>query len=179
MDVERGGVSAGAGGGERPGSAPGEAERDLPELAHRLHSAARHLLRRVRRVDPESGVTAARLSALSVVVHAGPLRMSELAEAEQVSAPTMSRMVTGMEEEGLVARRPSPADGRVVLVVATEEGHRILERARRRRVQELAEALGALSAGDRDVLGEAVEVLERLVGPPRGPGAPGTEDAPG
>lgn len=171
--------AGGRGDGERPGPAPEDPDGALVELAHRLHSAAIHLLRRVRRVDPESGVTAARLSALSVVVHAGPLRMSDLAEAEQVSAPTMSRMVTGMEDEGLVERRPSPADGRAVLVEATEEGRRILEGARRRRVAEMVEALGSLSGEDREVLGEAVEVLERLVGPPHGIDDPGPEDPSG
>lgn len=149
--------------GPGPGRTPA-AEEELAELADRLHSAAIHLLRRVRRVDPEVGVTAARLSALSVVVRAGPLRVSELAEAEQVRPPTTSRMVDAMEEEGLVTRRPSPSDGRVVLVEATERGRRVLEEARERRVGELADELGALSGEDREVLRRAADALEGWVG---------------
>lgn len=140
---------------------------DLTGLAGRLHAAAIHVLRRVRRVDPESGVTAARLSALSVVVHAGPLPVGELAEREQVSAPTMSRMLTAMEENNLVKRRPSPDDGRVVLVATTVRGRRALERARERRVEELAGALAELSQAEEAVVARAVEVLERHVGPDR------------
>lgn len=140
-------------------------ERRLAELADRLHSAAIHVLRRVRAVDPESGITAARLSALSVLVHLGPLPVGELADREQVSAPTMSRMVSAMEDQGLVARRASSEDGRVVLVGPTEVGRRILERARARRVRTLAEALEDLSAADERVLSRAVDLLEERVGP--------------
>lgn len=146
---------------------PGTRDVDprITELADRLHSAAVHVLRRVRAVDPESGVTAARLSALSVVVHAGPLPVGELAEREQVSAPTMSRMVGAMEAEDLVRRTPSPDDGRVVLVDPTSRGRQVLDRARERRVRELAAALDGLSTGDRETLEEAVDVLDRSVGP--------------
>lgn len=139
----------------------------LTGLADRLHAAAIHVLRRVRRVDPGSGVTAARLSALSVVVHAGPLPVGELAEREQVSAPTMSRMLNGMEENDLVKRRASSDDGRVVLVETTARGRRVLERARERRVEELAGALAELSKAERAAVARAVEVLERHVGPER------------
>lgn len=137
------------------------------ELANRLHAAAIHILRRVRRVDFESGVTAARLSALSVVVHLGPLPVGELADREQVSSPTMSRMLTAMEEEDLVQRRPSLVDGRVVLVKSTSRGRRVLDRARERRVQELAGALAELSQVEETAVARAVEILERHTGPDR------------
>lgn len=123
------------------------------------------MLRRVRAVDPESGVTAARLSALSVVVHAGPLPVGELADREQVSAPTTSRMLSAMEEQQLVTRHASPDDGRVVLIEATDRGRRILQRARGRRVRELARALKGLAEADRTTIRRAVDVLERRVGP--------------
>lgn len=147
-------------GSEAAGAAP-------TALASRLHSASIHVLRRVRSVDPESGVTAARLSALSVVVHGGPLRLSRLAAAEQVTAPTMSRMVKAMEGEGLVARRGSPEDGRVVLVHATDRGRELLERARRRRVRVLAEALAGLERREREAVARGVEVLEHALQPSR------------
>jgi DNA-binding MarR family transcriptional regulator len=139
-------------------------ERSPTALADRLHAAAIHVLRQVRKVDPESGVTAARLSALSVVVHAGPLRVGDLAEAEQVAVPTMSRMVKAMEDEGLVVRRDSPDDGRVVLVRATGRGRQVLEKARARRVEVLARSLASLSARDRARLERGVAVLEEVVG---------------
>lgn len=140
---------------------------DLTELATRLHAAAIHVLRRVRRVDAESDVTAARLSALSVVVHLGSLPVGELADREQVAAPTMSRMLTAMEKDDLVRRRPSPEDGRLVLVEATSRGRRILDRARERRVEELTAALADLSEDDEKAVAQAVEILERHLGPDR------------
>src|SRR5256885_16104382 len=71
------------------------------ETADRLHSAAIHLLRRLRVRDRESGVGPAQLSALSVLVFGGPRSLGELADAEQVRPPTMSRIVAGRERGGL------------------------------------------------------------------------------
>src|ERR1700682_1727268 len=81
------------------------------EAADRLHSAAIHLLRRLRVLDRESGVGPAQLSALSVLVFGGPRSLGELAEAEQVRPPTMSRIVAGLVRGGLVKRRKTE-DGR-------------------------------------------------------------------
>lgn len=127
------------------------------------------MLRRVRTVDPESGVTASRLSALSVVVHAGPLPVGELADREQVSAPTMSRMLSAMEEQELVTRRSSLEDGRVVLAEATDRGRRILEQARERRVRELARVLEGISETERATIRRALDAMEHRVGPGRRP----------
>ena len=80
------------------------------EVADRLHSAAIHLLRRIRKVDEASGLSAARLSALSVLVFGGATTVGALARAEQVSAPTMSRLVSGLERDGFV--RPRGSRGR-------------------------------------------------------------------
>ena len=104
-----------------------------------------HLLRRVRRVDDESGLTAARLSALSVLVFGGGTTLGHLARAEQVSAPTMSRLVGALEREGLATREPHTEDGRAVIVRATEEGRARLLRGRERRVAELVELLDGAS----------------------------------
>ena len=81
-------------------------------MADRLHSAAIHLLRRLRVEDEALGISAPRLSALSVLVFAGPRRVGELAEAEQVEPPTMTRLVDGMERDGYVVRGPDPDDRR-------------------------------------------------------------------
>src|SRR5215208_7560323 len=89
--------------GQRPGARKTAAEK-TSDLADRLHSAAIHLLRRLRREDDASGLAAPKLSALSVVVHAGPLTLGALAAAEQVRPPTMTRIVAALEAEGLVTR---------------------------------------------------------------------------
>src|SRR4051794_34088360 len=99
---------------------------DEVALADRLHSAAIHLLRRVRRVDDASGVSAAKLSALSVVVHAGPIALRDLAAAEQVRPPSMTRTVQELEADGLVVRQADASDRRVVRVRATPRGKHLL-----------------------------------------------------
>src|SRR3954465_13222835 len=96
--------------------------REVQDVADRLHSAALHLLRRLRIEDDVLGVSPPRLSALSVVVFAGPLAIGALAAAEGVAAPTMTRLVDGLERDGFVRRRRDPADARGVLVEATTAG---------------------------------------------------------
>jgi DNA-binding MarR family transcriptional regulator len=133
------------------------------ETADRLHSAAIHLLRRLRVRDRESGVGPAQLSALSVLVlGGGPRSLGELAEAEQVRPPTMSRIVAGLVRAGLV-RRGKTEDGRRVRLEATVKGTRTLEEGRQRRVESLAHAVSSLSGEDREKLGGMIEVLEKVI----------------
>lgn len=136
------------------------------EVADGLHSAAIHLLRRVRRVDETSGLSAARLSALSVVVFGGPTTLGGLARAEQVTAPTMSKLVDALEREGLVTREADERDGRAVLVRPTGEGERILVEGRRRRIEELAGLFRDLSPDELEVLGDAAAIVEREIARP-------------
>lgn len=131
--------------------------------ADRLHSAAIHLLRLLRREDDATGITAPHLSALSVVVFGGPLTLGELAAAEQVRAPTMTRVVQKLEAAGLVTREPDPRDGRVARVRATEQGAQVLRDGRARRVAVLAERLRALPPEELALLEDAAEVLDRVV----------------
>jgi DNA-binding MarR family transcriptional regulator len=133
-------------------------------VADRLHSAAIHLLRRVRKQDEKLGLTAARASALSVVVFGGPVTIGQLARAEQVAAPTMTRLVAAMEREGLVKREPDAKDRRVIWIRATPKGARILQEGRKRRVAALADALAATDESDLELLGRAAELMERLAG---------------
>src|SRR5207249_8588514 len=121
---------------------------ELLETADKLHSAAIHLLRRLRVRDRESGIGPAQLSALSVLVFGGPRSLGELAEAEQVRPPTMSRIVSGLERTGLV-KREATEDGRRVRLRATPKGTKILWEGRKRRVESLANALGLLGETDR------------------------------
>jgi DNA-binding MarR family transcriptional regulator len=131
-------------------------------LASELNSAAIHLVRRLRRADQSLGVTAARLSALSVLVFGGPCSMSELADAEQVAGPTMSKIVAALEADGLVKRERHPEDGRAVVLSATTRGKRLMERGRRQRVAKLADELSALTANERRVLRDAAAILRTL-----------------
>src|SRR6185436_19812846 len=93
-----------------PRRAPNRAAEDL---AQRLHAAAIHLLRRLRAEDDASGLTAPRLSALSVLVFGGPRSIGELAAAEQVRPPTISRLVRELERDGLVRREADAGDARI------------------------------------------------------------------
>ncbi len=141
-----------------------ETVTDAARAADRLHSAAIHLLRRLRREDDASGLTAPRLSALSVVVFRGPLTLGVLAAAEQVRPPTMTRLIAALEAEGLVVREPDPRDGRGVLVRATAAGQRLLDEGRTRRTSALAGQLAALAPEELATLARAAEILDRLAG---------------
>ena len=132
-------------------------------VADRLHSAAVHLLRRLRRQDEAMGLTGPRASALSVLVFGGPVTLGALAQAEQVSAPTVTRLVVGMERDGLVRRDKDPKDGRVVWLHATAKGARLLHAGRRRRVAALEADMAALAPPERDTLAAAAEILERVL----------------
>jgi DNA-binding MarR family transcriptional regulator len=134
----------------------------LLETADKLHSAAIHLLRRLRVRDRESGIGPAQLSALSVLVFGGPRSLGELADAEQVRAPTMSRIVAGLERAGLV-KRHATEDGRRVRLVATAKGTKILWEGRKRRVESLAQALASLPEEEAQHLGKLTEVLQQVI----------------
>ena len=137
-------------------------EGEIRDVAARLHSAAIRLLRTLRREDDGSGLSAPRLSALSVVVFAGPMSLAELAAAEQVSPPTMSRIVDALVERGLVTRVAKPGDRRSVAIAATAEGIQLLEAGRERRVRALVGRLRQLADSERRALARGVEILERV-----------------
>lgn len=135
-------------------------------MADRLHSASIHLLRRLRVEDEALGISAPRLSALSVLVFAGPMRIGELAATEQVEPPTMTRLVDGLERDGYVAREPDPEDARAVRVRATSKGARALRKGRQRRLEAFSILLGGLSPTELASLGDGVAVLERVLADP-------------
>jgi DNA-binding MarR family transcriptional regulator len=132
----------------------------VSDVADRLHSAAIHLLRRAREQDDTSGLSASRLSALSVVVFRGPLTLGELAKAEAVRSATMTGIVNGLVADELVRRRPHADDGRAVLVEATASGRRLLQRARSRRIDAVAAKLCDLGPSELELLRRAAELLE-------------------
>lgn len=131
-------------------------------VADALHSAAVHLLRRVRQEDERTGVSPGRLSALSVLVFGGPMRLTDLARAEQVKPPTMTRIVAALEDQGLVRRRAATDDARATILEATSRGTKVLKEGRRRRVGRLARALKGLSAEELELLARAAVLAERV-----------------
>ena len=132
-------------------------------IANALHSAAIHLLRRLRKEDEHAGVGPARLSVLSVLVFGGPMRLSELARIEQVKPPTMTKLVAALEADGLVRRRADGTDARAFRVQATRRGTTLLHEGRRRRVAKLAAALRRVHQDELTVLVRAAEIIERVV----------------
>src|SRR5919201_2311328 len=133
------------------------------QAADRFHSAAIHALRHIRRDDPQTGLSAARLSALSVLVFGGARTLGELAAAEHVRPATMTRIVQALEAEGLVGRECDPDDGRVTRLHATAKGERVLWRGRERRVKRLAELLARLSADEVAHVRKAADLVERAL----------------
>jgi len=142
---------------------PAPKDDSLLTVADQLHSAAIHLLRRVRRQDVATGEGPARLSALSVLVFGGPRTLKELAAAEQVKPPTMSRIVAGLASSRLVTVTTDPHDSRRMSIRATAKGKRLLHEGRQRRVADLAAHLEKLTAAERGVLAQTVEILQTLL----------------
>ena len=132
------------------------------ELADRLHSAAIHLLRRARRGDPLTGATPAQLSALSVLM-SGPKTLGELAAAEQVRAPTISRLAAEMERIGLIRRRADPSDARVVHAEMTAKGRRVLGKGRDLRVADIEGRVRRLDPPEVATLERAVGIIEGML----------------
>ncbi len=137
-------------------------------LADQLHSSAIHLLRQLRKEDDASGLSAPRLSALSVVVFGGPLTLGQLAAAEQVRPPTMTRIVTGLEKDRLVQRTGDARDRRLTRIQATAKGRSVLAAGRARRVEKLAAAVGRLRGTELAALARGVQLLEEIIVSMRG-----------
>ena len=133
------------------------------EVADRLHSAAIHLLRRARRTDPLTGVSPAQLSALSVLM-SGPKTLGDLAAAEQVRPPTMSRLVTEMERAGVARKVTDRVDARVIRVHATPKGLRALSRGRAMRIEAIEQLMSELEADELGNVERAVGTIEKLLG---------------
>jgi DNA-binding MarR family transcriptional regulator len=130
------------------------------EVADRLHSASIHLLRHAAKQDVLAGTGPARLSALSVLVFGGPMALGQLAAAEQVKAPTMSRIVAGLKRSGLAKIEADQEDARRIRVTATSKGKRLLQQARARRIQLLAKTFSDLRGPEMDTLLKAAELME-------------------
>lgn len=144
----------------RPQGVPAD---PLHETANALHSAALRLLRRARTADASMDLDGPRASALSVLVFGGEMPIGQLAAAEQVTAPAITKTITALEGAGLVRRSRSTVDRRLVLVSATAKGRALLERGRAARVRAVADLLADLSEADLRTLGRAAAILARVL----------------
>lgn len=146
------------------------AEADAPntgvdeqcELAARLRLTVGRLHRRIR-IDGRESIPPLQLSALVTVEQHGPLRLSELARREAVTAPTMSRVLTALDEQGLVIRMPDPSDARGVQILLSDLGAALLEEVRSHRTALVARRLTRLTEEQRGVLAQALPALEALL----------------
>jgi DNA-binding MarR family transcriptional regulator len=132
------------------------------EIAEKLHSGALRLLRRLRKFDSEAQISAPKLSALSVLVFGGPQSLTDLAAAEQVRAPTMSRLVAELEADGLVRKSVDAKDKRAVKIATTAKGQALMELGRARRLQHLTAAIAHMSAEERKALALAGPLMLKL-----------------
>jgi len=132
------------------------------DVADHLHSSAIGLLRALRRQDDKWGLSAPRLSALSVVVFGGPIKLGDLARAEQVKPPTMTKLVRALESARLVTRKADAVDGRVAWITATEKGKELLKKGRARRVHALAARVKTLSEAQVQDLEHASQLIGEI-----------------
>ncbi len=136
---------------------------DTAELAGELRPAVMRLGRRLRQMRDDSvEVTASSASVLGTLAGAGELTMGDLAAAEKVQPPTVTRVVKGLEERGLVQRRPDPSDGRQSLARLTEAGHALVLTNRHLRNAWLSERLAELDPAEQELLRRAVPVLNKV-----------------
>lgn len=132
-------------------------------VADRLHSAAIHLLRRLRLQDEAAGIGPAKLSALSILVFVGPQPIGELAKMEQVQPPTMTKIIDGLEAEGFAIRKVVKEDRRSIKIQSTAKGNKVLHDARTRRVLDLAKKLESLSHEDLQSMRRAADLIEKIL----------------
>ena len=132
------------------------------QLAPQLRDAITRLNRRVRQARPVGDLTVTQVSALTSLQLAGALTPRELADAERVQPPTMTKIVAKLEERGLVQRTPHPTDGRQVILAPTEGGRAVLEQFERVRDEWLARRLTELSEAERNTLRQAAEILQQV-----------------
>jgi DNA-binding MarR family transcriptional regulator len=133
-----------------------------PELAPRLRAAVARLGRRLRQEGLHDGATPSQLAALATLFVRGPMTLGELAAAEHVKPPTMTRIVAALQERGLVRREGSSDDGRIVRVEVTPAGRKAHEDYRKRRDAWLRKRLAELTPAERDALAWAADIFDRI-----------------
>lgn len=132
------------------------------ELAAALRVSVMRLSRRLRYERAHQELTLTQLATLGTLDRHGPLTPRELAEHEKVQPPSMTRVLAGLEQQGLITRTPHPRDGRQHLVTLTDQAKAMLREDRRRREAWLAKRLTELTPQEREVLREAAPILDKL-----------------
>ena len=132
------------------------------QISVQLGDAITRLNRRLRQTRPVGELTQNQISVLTSLELAGALTPRELAEAERVAPPTMTKVLAKLEERGLLQRTPHPTDGRQVILSATEAGRAVIAEQRRAKDQWLTRVLAGLPAGERETLARAAEILNRI-----------------
>jgi DNA-binding MarR family transcriptional regulator len=132
------------------------------DVADHIHSAAIRVLRGLRRQDDKWGLSAPRLSALSVVVFGGPITLGDLARVEQVKPPTMTRLVQALEAARLVTRTADSGDARIMWIKATPKGRKLLFKGRAARVRALSTRLASFTSEEVESLDAAAALLLRV-----------------
>ena len=133
-----------------------------PEIAARLRLSATRLARRLRQ-ESNAGLSPSQQSALAVIANHGPLTLGALAEHERVAPPSITKVVSKLESDGLVTRAPDPTDRRVCRVAISATGEALLEESRRRKTAWLTERISQLDADDQRRLADALDVLDELI----------------
>jgi DNA-binding MarR family transcriptional regulator len=132
------------------------------ELASELRVSVMRLARRLRAERPDTGLSVTQIATLATIERHGPMTPRDVAEHERVQPPSMTRILFGLEERGLIVRVPHPSDGRQQLVSLARAGKDLLREDRRRREAWLAVRLAELSPEDREVLHQAGAIIERI-----------------
>jgi DNA-binding MarR family transcriptional regulator len=132
-------------------------------LASTLRISLMRLSRRLRNErDASYDLSASQLAVLGTLWRLGPLSIGDLAAAEKVQPPSMTRTVTCLCEKGLLRRDADKTDKRLVVVSLTEAADAVLEESRRRKEAWLNRRLHELTAAERQILRDAAPILERL-----------------
>jgi DNA-binding MarR family transcriptional regulator len=132
------------------------------DVAKSLREGIQRLSRRVRQARPVGDLTFSQLSALTSLELAGALTPRELADMERVQPPTMTKIVSKLEDRGLIARTPHPTDRRQVILAATEEGRAVFAQFEKARNEWLAAQLAELDDVDRQTLARAAEIMQQV-----------------
>jgi len=142
-------------------SSPVRSSLPAAEIAARLRLSATRLARRLRQ-ESGAGLSPSQQSALAVIANHGPLTLGALAEHERVAHPSITKVVSKLECDGLVVRTPDPGDRRVCRVAISPEGSALLEESRRRKTAWLTARISELDPDRQRRLADALDVLDEL-----------------
>ncbi|WP_329086804.1 MULTISPECIES: MarR family winged helix-turn-helix transcriptional regulator [unclassified Streptosporangium] len=131
---------------------------DAEDFAGVLEEFNRNFIR-LPRTEKHSFTT---LSVLHTLAHKGPMRLTALKVTEQITQPAITQLVSRLERDGLVERRPDPEDRRAVLVQVTPAGARIVQTRYQERIRRLSRLIEALTPEERHAIGGALPALARM-----------------